>query len=293
MNVGLWETGIVTGILTGGVYALMASGLTLVFGVLEIINVAQGSLIIAGAYLSYVLQRYLHMNIFIGLILTMPFMFCVGYIIDRVFIRRMKVDRVMMSILVTFGVALVIEGLLTMIFSSGYVHLQSGAINASFPFGGMRVPYIYLYCFVMSLVILAALYVLLYRTAFGRALRATVQNRNAAQLIGIDVNRMSSITYGIGAALAAAGGMGYGAISSFNGNSQYDLISRVLVIIVLGGMGNVGGALIAALGMLVVEDVVAAVWSPSWSTLVFFIILAATLVIRPQGLFRAKEARQQ
>ncbi|MCY0877520.1 MAG: branched-chain amino acid ABC transporter permease [Firmicutes bacterium] len=285
--------GIISGILTGGVYALMASGLTLVFGVLEIINVAQGSLIVAGAFLSYALLTYLHINIFLGLILTMPFMFLVGYVVDRVFVRRLRVDRVMMSIMVTYGVALVIDGILTMIFSTSYVHLQTAALNQSFPLAGMRVPMIYVYVFLMSVVFLLALYALLYRTTFGQALRATAQNRNAARLIGIDVDQMSSITFGICAALAAAGGMGYGAISSFHPNSQFDLISRVLVIIVLGGMGNIGGALVASLLMLVIEDVVSTVWLPNWSTLIFFIVLAMTLALRPQGLFGSKEARQQ
>jgi branched-chain amino acid transport system permease protein len=115
----------------------------------------------------------------------------------------------------------------------------------------------------------------------------------AAQLIGIDVERVSALTFGIGVALTAAGGMVFGATNSFNPGSHYDLISRLLVIIVLGGMGSLGGALIASFTMLVVEDVTAALWSPTWSTTVFFILLVLVLLVRPQGLFGQLGGRKQ
>ena len=120
-----------------------------------------------------------------------------------------------------------------------------------------------------------------------------MQNRVAAELIGIDVERVSAITFGIGVALAAAGGMAYGATSSFNPASHYDLISRLLVIIILAGMGSLRGALIASLGMLVVEDVTSVLWSPVWASTVFFIILIIILVVRPQGLFGQRLVRRQ
>ena len=120
-----------------------------------------------------------------------------------------------------------------------------------------------------------------------------MQNRTAAELIGIDVERVSAITFGIGVALAAAGGVAFGATNLFNPSSHYDLISRLLVIIVLGGLGSLRGALIASVAMLVIGDVTAVVWSPVWSSTVFFIILVAVLVIRPQGLFGQLEGRKQ
>ncbi|WP_244232634.1 ABC transporter permease subunit, partial [Methylacidiphilum caldifontis] len=115
----------------------------------------------------------------------------------------------------------------------------------------------------------------------------------AATLIGIDVNRVSAITFGIGTALAAAGGMAYGAVNAFDPGSSYDLISRLLVIIILGGMGSLGGSLIAALVMLVVEDFIAVAWSPVWSSLVFFAVLVVVMLVRPQGIFGMAEGRKQ
>ena len=300
---GLIVEAIILGILTGGVYALMASGLTLVFGVMNIINVGQGALVILGAYLSYFLEQQLHIDLFLGLLLTMPFMFGLGLLIEFFFIRPIKRDRTMFSILVTFGVALIIEGILNIIFSANPVQLSAWYITGSFPVGGFNIfdfhvgsfylGYIYVFGFLLAVVLLGGLYLLVYRTKFGFALRASMQNRTAAELIGIDVERVSTITFGIGIALAAAGGMAYGATNLFNAGSAYDLISRLLAIIIFGGMGSLSGALIASLGMLVIEDVTTVVWSASWATTVFFILLVVILLLRPQGLLGKVEVRKQ
>ena len=290
---GIIVEAIITGILTGGVYALMASGLTLVFGVMDIINVGQGALVILGAYLSFFLEQKLHIDLFVGLLITMPVMFGLGLLIEWLFIRPIKRDRTMLSILVTFGVALIIEGFLNIIFSADNVKLQAWYITASFPIGGFYLSYIYVFGFSLAVLLLGGLYFLLYRTKFGYGLRASMQNRTAAELIGVDVERVSMITFGIGVALAAAGGMAFGATNAFNAGSAYDLISRLLAIIIFGGMGSLRGALIASVGMLVVEDVTSVVWSPVWASTVFFILLVIILLVRPQGLFGQVEGRKQ
>lgn len=288
----LFET-VVLGIFTGAVYALMASGLTLIFGVMDIINIAQGAFVILGAYLSYALTLYLHVDLILGLFITVPVMFGLGVLIEVVFVRPLKRDRTSLSILVTYGIAIVIEGLLTLFFTPNLVHLDAWYVNQSFKVAGFYVAYIYLFGFLLSLAMLGALYLLLYRTQFGASLRASIQNRTAAQLIGIDVERVSAVTFGIGVAATAVGGMVFGATNSFNPVSAYDLISRLLVIIVLGGMGSLRGALIAAFAMLVIEDVTALVWEPKWSTTVFFILLVIVLLVRPQGLFGQVAGRKQ
>ena len=290
---GIIVEAIITGILTGGVYALMASGLTLVFGVMDIINVGQGALVILGAYLSFFLEQKLHIDLFVGLLITMPVMFGLGLLIEWLFIRPIKRDRTMLSILVTFGVALIIEGFLNIIFSADNVKLQAWYITASFPIRGFYLSYIYVFGFLLAVLLLGGLYFLLYRTKFGYGLRASMQNRTAAELIGVDVERVSMITFGIGVALDAAGGMAFGATNAFNAGSAYDLISRLLAIIIIGGMGSLRGALIASVGMLVVEDVTSVVWSPVWASTVFFILLVIILLVRPQGLFGQVEGRKQ
>jgi branched-chain amino acid transport system permease protein len=284
---------IILGILTGSVYALMSSGLTLIFGVMDIINIAQGILVIVGSYLSYTLEKYLHIDIILGLLLTIPTMFLLGMGIEWAFMRRIKKDRVMLSILVTFAVALILEGILNFIFTANFVQLQAPYIDAAFPIFGFYLPYIYLFAFFLSMVLLLALYFLVYRTKFGFGLRASMQDRTAAALIGIDVERVQTITFGIGVALAAAGGMAYGATNPFNAAASYDLISRLLVIIVLGGMGSLRGALLGSFALVVIGDVTDVVWSPVWASTVFFVFLILLLLFRPQGLFGQVEGRKQ
>ncbi len=296
LSVGLVIDALLAGILTGGVYALMASGLTLVFGVLEIVNVAQGIFVILGAYLSYALNQYLHMDIFLTLLITMPAMFLLGLLIEWAFVRRLKQDqnRVMLSVLVMFAVALVIEGLLNIIFSPDQVTLHASYIDTSWSIvGGFYLPYVRVFFFLMSIVLLTGLYFLVYRTQFGYSLRASMQNRIAAELIGIDVKKVSMLTFAIGVALTAAGGMAYGAANLFNAASSYDLISRLLVIIVLGGMGSLRGAFWGAMTMLIVKDLTTVFWGPQWSSTVFFVTLVVLLVFRPQGLFGQLGGRKQ
>jgi branched-chain amino acid transport system permease protein len=276
---------VVFGILTGGVYALMASGLTLIFGVMRIINVGHGALVILGAYLSFAVWHNSGLDPFLTLVITMPVMFGLGVILQIIFIRPLKTDREALSVLVTYAMALGIEGLLGYFFTSNYVQLRTWYDTASFPVGSFRITYVYVFGFLLCLVILGGLFLMLYRTTFGGAIRATMLNRTAAQLIGVDVDRVSAIAFGIGMATAAAGGVVFGMTNAFNPGSHYDLISRLLTIIVLGGLGSLRGAVIAALVMLVTEDVTSAVTSPVWASFAFFVVLVLVLLVRPQGLY--------
>ena len=275
----------ILGILTGGVYALMASGLTLIFGVMRIINVGHGALVILGAYLSFALFRSLHIDPFLTLAITMPAMFALGVVLQVVLIRPLKTDREALSVLVTYAMALGIEGLLGYFFTANYVELRGWYETASFAIFGFHITYVYVFGFLLCLAILGALFLVLYRTAFGGAVRATMLNRTAAQLIGVDVDRVSALAFGIGVATAAAGGVVFGITNAFNPGSHYDLISRLLTIIVLGGLGSLRGAILAALLMLVIEDITAVVISPVWASFAFFVILVGVLIVRPQGLY--------
>jgi branched-chain amino acid transport system permease protein len=285
---------IVDGILGGGVYALMAVGLTLIFGVLDIINIAQGILVVVGAYLSYALSVHLHIDLFLGLLVTVPAMFVIGVTIYWAFIRPLRGrERTSMSLLACYAVAIIAEGILYWAFGPGYVTLKASYVNSSVRIFGFYLPYIYLYGFALAVALVAALYGLLYRTKFGRSVRATMQDQVAARLIGINVNRVAALTFGIGVAVTAAGGMVYGATSGgFNPNSGYDLISRLLAIIILGGLGSIGGALAAGVFMITLESVVD-IWSPSWAIVVFYAALVLVLTFRPAGLFGRQAARAQ
>ncbi|HLN70639.1 MAG TPA: branched-chain amino acid ABC transporter permease [Streptosporangiaceae bacterium] len=284
---------IVDGILVGGVYALMAVGLTLIFGVLDIINIAQGVMVILGAYLSYELAARLNLDLFLGLLITMPAMFVIGVVIEWAFIRPLRGrERTSMTLLVSYAVALIIEGILYQAFGADDRQLSAWYVTSSVHVFGFYLPYIYLFGFALALVLVAALYALLYRTGFGRSVRATMQDETAARLVGINISRVAAITFGIGVAVTAAGGMVYGATNSFNPNSGYDLISRLLAIIILGGLGSIGGALVASVFMITLESVVD-IWQPEWAIVVFYAALVLVLLIRPTGFFGRKAVRAQ
>jgi branched-chain amino acid transport system permease protein len=272
------------GVMVGGVYALMASGLTLIFGVMRVINVGQGAMVVLGAYLSLVLMRLWGIDPFLGLLITLPAMFLIGVAIELVFIRPLRTDREALSVLVTYALALGIEGLLGYVFTTDYQQLSVPYDTSTAAAGGLHFPYVYLAGFVLCLAILGALFLLLYRTKFGAAVRATMLNRPAAALVGIDVERVSAVAFGIGAATTAAGGVVFGITNTFNPGSHYDLISRLLAIVVLGGLGSLRGAIAGAIGLLVVEDVVAVLFSPTWADFAFFAMLVLVLLARPQGL---------
>ena len=272
----------------------MAAGLTLIFGVMDIINIAQGALIVLGAYMSYVLSVHLGIDLFAGLFITIPAFFVLGMGIEWAFMRRLhERDRVAMSILVTYAVAIIIEGILSVIFGLDPLQLNASYVNSSFHLLGFYLPYIYVFGFVLAVVLLGVIYYILYRTHFGRGMRGSLQNRTAAELIGVNVTRVRTVAVGIGVAVTAAGGMVFGATNTFTPSSGYDLISRLLSIVILAGLGSIGGALVAALFMVTLEDVVAVVWSPGWATLVYYASLIIVLSFRPNGLFGKAAVRAQ
>lgn len=278
--------GLVLGVLTGGVYALMASGQTLIFGIMKVVNLAQGALVILAAYLSYQGFTSLGLDPFLAVPVTTVLMFGLGAGLEWAFLRPLRhQDRSELSLLITFAVALLIEGVMSVVWGTTRRSINTGYANASWTLLGYQVTVVRFFAFLLSLAALGLLYAVLNRTKFGRAVRATVQNPESARLLGVPVERVSALGFGLGAATAAAAGSVYGLLYPFNAGSHYDLISRLLSIVVLGGLGSVGGAVIAGIIVSTSSAVVASTVSPSWSEMTFFAILILVLVIRPQGLF--------
>jgi branched-chain amino acid transport system permease protein len=281
---------LILGVLVGGVYALMASGLTLVFGIMKVINVAQGALVVLAAYLSYVLFSHLHIDPFLSILIVTPAMFVLGVLVQIVFVRSLRgPDASELSLLVTWALALGIEGGLSAIFKTTYRATNPSYADRTWDVAGYHVSVVRVFAFVASAVLLLLLSLLLTRTKFGRAVRATVQNPTAATLLGVDANRVQTLSFGLGVSLAAAAGAVYGVLYPFNPGSHYDLISRLLSIVVLGGLGSIGGAIVAALLMGVTEAIVAVEISPTWAAFSFFVVLIAFLLVRPQGIFGLRE----
>ncbi|MEV6845695.1 branched-chain amino acid ABC transporter permease [Actinoplanes sp. NPDC051411] len=278
--------GLILGVLTGGVYALMASGQTLVFGIMKVVNLAQGALVILGAYLSYQLFTSYGIDPFLAIPVTTGVMFVLGVGVHLAFLRPLRrEDRTELSLLVTFAVALLIEGVIGVVWNTTRRSINTSYANDSWTVLGYQVTVVRFAAFALSAGALALLILLLHRTRFGRAVRATVQNPESARLLGVRTERVAALGFGLGAATAAAAGSVYGLLYPFNAGSHYDLISLLLSIVVLGGLGSIGGAIAGALIVSVSSAVVASTISPAWSQMTFFVILLAVLLVRPQGLF--------
>ena len=278
--------GAILGVLTGGVYALMASGQTLIFGIMRVVNLAQGAMVILAAYLAYQLFTSYGVDPFLAIPVTTVVMFAIGFGSQVLFLRPLRrEDAPELSLLVTFALALLLEGFMSVTWNTTYRSINTGYANASWSVFGYHITVVRFVACVLSLAVVGVLFVLLHRTRFGRAVRATVQNPESARLLGVVPQRISALGFGLGAATAAAAGSVYGLVYPFNAGSHYDLISRLLSIVVLGGMGSVGGAVIAAMIVSTSSSIVAATISPAWSEMTFFVILLLVLLLRPQGLF--------
>ena len=274
---------IILGLLVGGVYALMSSGLTLIFGVMRVINVAHGAFLILGAYLTYWLFQLTGLDPIVSIVLTAPVLFLIGWVVQRYVLSRLE-NPERSSVLVTFALAITMEGLMGTLWKTTLRSVKPEYATEVIKFATYRFPITRLIGFGSALLVLLILYMILLRTNLGRAIRATIQDRNAAQLVGVNVQAVSALTFVIGIATAAVGGSLLSMIYSFNASSQVDWITRILSIIVLGGMGSLPGALIAALILGVMEQLTAVMVTLYWSPIVFYLFLFLTLIIRPQGL---------
>jgi branched-chain amino acid transport system permease protein len=276
---------VILGLLIGGVYALMASGLTLIFGVMNIINVAQGAFLILVAMFTWWFWKETGVDPILASIVTTPLMFGFGWVLYRTVIVRIRGWSPSMSVLLTFGLALTIEGLLNITAGNKFKSATPGYFEQSFRIGSLSFPKPQVYGFLAAVLVLAAMYVVLTRTWTGRAIRASSQNPSGAALVGIGATSTAALAFAIGTATSGVGGSILSVLYPFFPASHYDWISRLLGIIVLGGMGSLPGALTGALVLGLAETLTATYGSLRWATLVFYIVILAVLLFRPQGLF--------
>jgi branched-chain amino acid transport system permease protein len=276
---------VILGLLIGGVYALMASGLTLIFGVMNIINVAQGAFLIMVAMFTWWLWKETGVDPILASIVTTPLMFGFGWVLYRTVIVRIRGWAPSMSVLLTFGLALAIEGILNITAGNKFKSATPAYFEESFRIGSLSFPKAQVYGFLAAVLVLAALYVVLTRTWTGRAIRASSQNPSGAALVGIGATSTAALAFAIGTATSGVGGSILSVLYPFFPASHYDWISRLLGIIVLGGMGSLPGALVGALVLGLAETLTATYGSLRWATLVFYIVILAVLLFRPQGIF--------
>lgn len=279
---------LVLGVLIGGVYALMASGLTLIFGVMNIINVAHGAFLVLVAFLTWKLWSVTGVDpILLSLVMT-PVMFGFGWLLYKGVLSRIRGTAPGMSVLLTFGIAITIEGILNLTVGNTFKSATPSYFSQSFRIGGISLPKAQVYGCLAALLVLGILYVVLARTWTGRAIRACAQNSSGASLVGIEAAGVAALAFAIGAATTGVGGSVLSVLYPFFPASHYDWISRLLGIIVLGGMGSLPGALLGAVILGLAETLTATYGSLRWSTLIFYGVIMLVLLVRPQGLFGSR-----
>jgi branched-chain amino acid transport system permease protein len=279
---------LILGLLIGGVYALLASGLTLIFGVMDVINVAQGALLIFAAFVSWTLWKDLGIDPLLTVLLTTPAMFVLGWGMYRLTIQWISGKPASMSVLLTFALALVIEGVMGLVWSTTYHAATPGYFAESFRLGDFYFPKAQLFGCAIAAGVLTALYVVLTSTWLGRAIRAVSENVSSARLVGVNARSVAALTFAIGVATTGAGGSIVAVLYPFLPGSHYQWISRLLGIIVLGGMGSLPGAVVGALTLGVAETMTSTYVSPRWATMVPYAVIMVVLLARPQGLLGAK-----
>lgn len=281
---------LILGLALGGVYALMGSGLSLVFGVMRIVNLAHPSLIMVGAYVAYWAFKLYGVDPMIALPIATVILGATGIILYKmVFEREARSAKYSeMTVLLTFALAMVVEGALGTAFTNTQRVTSPGYATDAFFIGNIFIPKGQLYAGIVSLSIITGLAVFMKYSRFGNAIRATTQNREAAELLGVNVNRVGLVSFAIGIALAGAAGALVSFILSFFPAKHWEWIAILMSLVVLGGMGSILGTVLAAYILSVVAAFVGFYFGATWSTLTFFVALFVVLLVRPQGLFGEK-----
>jgi branched-chain amino acid transport system permease protein len=284
---------LVLGILLGGLYALLAAGLTLYFGVMRVVMIAHAAFLVLAAYLAWDVNQRFGIDPLLSLIVTVPLFFLVGVGFQRLLISRLRPATVtMMSVLLTFAVALVIEGMLGFVYSGTQRRIQLSYSATSIQVFGAQVAVVKLIAFGLAGLSLLALYLLLTRSRFGQALRATIQHPEAARLLGIDTDRVAGYGFGLGLATAAIGGAALSLDSTIYPSLHWHWIGPLMAIIVVGGLGSIPGAAIAAMVLGIVQSLLQLPMGTTWAQTVFYLALFATLLVRPQGFFGGRLAQR-
>lgn len=279
---------LISGLLWGGVYALFAAGLTLIFGVMNIINVAHGAMLVLSALLTFELWRRFGLDPIASIALTTPVMFAVGWAIYRLFVARIRTAPVSMSVLLMFALAITIEGAMGLTWRNVFRSVTPDYFDQSFHLGPLFFPKVQVFGCLAAAVVLAGLYLLLTRTWAGRAIRAASENPQGSELVGIDFRAVAAMTFAIGVATTGAGGSILVLLQAVFPASHYIWISRLLGIVVLGGMGSLPGALAGALILGVAEAFTGTYVSTRWAPVVFYLVILGILLVRPQGLMGSR-----
>lgn len=275
---------VLQGVLVGGLYALVGLGLSLVFGVLRIVNLAHGELVIAGAFLAYALTSVSGLDPLLALPVVMVVMAAVGFVLHRGLLGPVTRRGADGPLVATFGLALVLQGVFAYVFTSDPRVVPSAYATTGVDLLGTTVQLSYLLAFGLALALAGALHVLLTRTRWGSAVRASEVEPEIVGLLGIDVGRLQAIVFALAAAVAAAGGVMVGIAGSFTPTTGPQFLVLGFAVVVLGGIGSIAGTVVAAVVLGVVQALTAHAFGGGWRDFALYAVFLTLVAIRPTGL---------
>lgn len=279
------STPITLGILLGGLYALIALGLSLVFGVMKLINLAHGDLMLLSTYLAFTFMNFWKLDPILSLVIGIPVLFVFGFVIQRYLLNRAFKISMEAPLIITFGVSIILENFYQILWSPQARGISTSYSILSFGIGELHIPVIYLLDFVVALIVMFALRQFMRRTYLGQAINAASQDRGAAQLMGINANRVYAFAFAIAMVLAAIAGVFLGLTFPFTPQSGVSFLIIAFGVVVLGGLGSFAGTFIGGLVMGLAQTLGGYFFGASAQMFVAYLIVFIVLGVRPQGIF--------
>jgi branched-chain amino acid transport system permease protein len=280
----LFVQNLVNGLLLGGLYVCIAIGFSLIWGVLNIINFLHGSLIVLGSYIAFYAFTYLGISPFLAPVFVMPMMFAFGYGLQRSVLNRVIGKPVLITLTITFGLDLILNNLMLWAFTANFRRVVFENPFKTLEIYGLIIPADRLFAMALAILLTLMFFLLLNRSRIGRAIVAVRNDRDAAILMGVNVEQIYAITFGVGVAFAGAAGSLMSVVFPISPVTSGVYLGKAFVICILGGLGSIGGVVIGGLALGVIESVGVMVAGPEHTVLIGFIVLLAVLVVKPTGI---------
>jgi branched-chain amino acid transport system permease protein len=277
---------VVSGLLLGGLFAVTALGLSLVFGVMRLVNLWHGEMIVLGAYLSLELTRHAGLDPLLTIVIVAPVLFIIAAPVHRVLLEPLMAKGPEPALITTFALSVIAQNLYILIWSGDTQTLQASYATSSFGVAGVRIPGMYAIAFGIAVVLFIAVHLMLQRTGFGREIRAASEDAQAASVLGVNVRRVHVFVYSLAGACAAIGGVLVGLTFDFTPTTGLTYLLTGFAVVVLGGLGSVKGTFLGALLIGLVESIGAAFFGDGYRDFIGFVAFLVVLSVRPQGLFR-------
>lgn len=281
----VWINAVIQGVLLGGLYALFAAGLSLIFGIMRLVNIAHGDLIVLAAFIGLVVTSTLDLHPLVSLVIVIPIMALLGYALQYFVLNRTMGNDILPPLLVTFGLSVILQNGLLEVFSADPQKLNAGTLEtASLPLGPLNIGVLPLLMFVVAVSVIAGLQWIFYHTALGRAFRATSDNADIAQLMGLNKKHIFSMAMALSLAVVAIAGIFLGTRTAFDPAAGPARLIFGFEAVIIGGLGNLWGTLIGGIILGVAQGIGAQI-NPGWQQLAGHIAFLTVLAVRPTGLF--------